>query len=132
MVSHPDNPFFRLSQDEWKAVVSQHPKLMEETDIDYIEKSASGSIQVGYDGYFYNNAIVSQLTRLFKMLQLKKAYTNHSIHVVVDNAKKHTAKEFSLDESGIKPGTRCLVRRPDNSSYGQFVADNSSHGQFVA
>ena len=92
LVSHPDNLFFQLSHEEWKAVVSQYPKLMEETDIDYIERSASGSIQVGYDRYFDNNAIVSQFTRLFKMLQFKKTYANHSIHVVVDNAKTHTAK----------------------------------------
>ena len=65
---------------------------------------ASGSIQVGYDRYFDNNAIVSQFTRLFK-----NAYANHSIHVVVDNPRTHSAKEFSLDEFGMKPGTRCPV-----------------------
>ena len=94
LVSHPNNPFFQLSHEEWKAVVSQHPELMEETDIDCIETSASGSIQVSYGRYFDNNAIVSQFTRLFKMLQLKKAYANYSIYVVVDNTKTHTAKEF--------------------------------------
>ena len=120
LVSHPDNPFFQLSHEEWKAVVSQYPELMEETDIDYIERSASGSIQVGYDRYFDNNAIVSQFTRLFKMLQFKKTYANHSIHVVVDNAKTHTAKEFSLDEFGMKPGTRCPVDQI------QYIDD---HGQ---
>ena len=93
LVSHPDNPFFQLSHEEWKAVVSQHPKLMEETDIDHIERSASGSIHVGYGRYFHNSAIVSQFTRLFKMLRFKKVYANHSIHVVFDNAKTHTAKE---------------------------------------
>ena len=89
LVSHPDNPFFQLSHEEWKAVVSQHPELTEETDIDYIEKSVSGSIHVDYDRYFDNNAIVSQFTRLFKILRFKKAYANRSIHVVIDNAKKH-------------------------------------------
>ena len=39
LVSHPDNPFFQLSHEEWKAVVSQYSELMEETDIDYIERS---------------------------------------------------------------------------------------------
>ena len=108
-VSHPDNPFPQFSCEEWKTVVSQHPELMEETDIDYIERSASGSIQVGYDRSFDNNGIVSQFTRLFKMLPFKKAYANHSIHVVADNAKTHIAKEFSSDEFGMKPGTRCPV-----------------------
>ena len=41
------------------------------------------------------------------MLQFKKAYANHSIHVVVDNAKMDTAKKFSLDELGMKSGTCC-------------------------
>ena len=119
-VSHPDNPFFELSHGEWKAAVSQYPELMEETDIDYIERSASGSIKVVYDRYFDNNAIVSQFTRLFKMLPFKKAYTNHSIHVVVDNARTHSAKEFSLEEFGMKPGTRCPVDQI------QYIDD---HGQ---
>ena len=62
LVSHQDNPVFQLSHEEWKEVVSQHPELMVETDIDYIERSPSGLIQVGYDRYFHNNAIASQFT----------------------------------------------------------------------
>ena len=120
LVSYSDNPFFQLSHEEWKAVVSQYLELTEETDIDYIGKLASGSIQVGYDRYFDNNAIASQFTRFFKMLQFKKTYANHSIHVVVDNAKTHTAKEFSLDEFGMKPATRCPVDQI------QYIDD---HGQ---
>ena len=76
LLLHPDNPFCQLSHEEWKAVLSQHAELIEETDIDYIGRSASGSIQIGYDRYFDNNAIVGQCTRLFKMLQFKKAYAN--------------------------------------------------------
>ena len=85
LVSNPDNPFFELSHEEWKAAVSRYPELMEQTDIDYIERSASGSI-----------------------------------HVVVDNARMHNAKEFSLDEFGMKPGTRCPVDQI------QYIDD---HGQ---
>ena len=44
-----------------------------------------------------------------KRSRCKKTYANQSIHVVVDNAKTHTAKEFSLDEFGMKPGTHCPV-----------------------
>ena len=120
LVSHPGNSFFELSHEEWKAAVSRYPELMEKTDIDYIARSASGSIQVGYDRYFDNYAIISQFTRLFKMLSFKRAYANHSIHVVVDNARTHSAKGFSLDEFGMKPGTRCSVDRI------QYIDD---HGQ---
>ena len=120
LVSHPDNPFFELSHEEWKAAVSRYPELMEETDIDYITRSTSGSIQIGYDRYFDNNAIISQFTRLFKTLSFKRPYANHSIHVVVDNARTHSAKGFSFDEFGMKPGTRCSVDQI------QYIDD---HGQ---
>ena len=120
LVSHLDNSFFELSHEGWKAAVSRYPELMEETDIDYIERSASRSIQVGYDRYFDNNAIVSQFTRLFKMVPFKKAYANNSIHVVVDNMRLHSAKGFSLDEFGMKTRTRCPVDQI------QYIDD---HGQ---
>ena len=54
------------------------------------------------------------------MLQFKKTHANHSIHVVVDNAKTHTAKEFSLDEFGMKPGMHFPVDQI------QYIDD---HGQ---
>jgi hypothetical protein len=111
LVSHPNNPFFQLSHTEWKEAVESYPELLEENHIEYIERSASASIQVGYDGYFDNDAIISQFTRLFKMLPFKRAYQNHSINIIVDNARTHNAKEFSLEGFGMKPETRCPVNQ---------------------
>ena len=107
LIAHPDNPFFQLSQDEWKAAVKKYPELLEDDGIQYIERSASGSIQVGFGGYFDNDTIINQFTRLFKMLPFKQAYANHKFHVIVDNARTHSAKHYSVEDFGMKPGTRC-------------------------
>ena len=109
LVAHPDNPFFQLSQDEWAAAVQKYPDLLDDDGVQYVERSASGSIQVGNGGYFNNNTIIGQFTRLFKMLSFKKAYSNHDFHIVVDNARTHSAKHYSVEEFGMKPGTRCPV-----------------------
>lgn len=109
LVSHPENPFFQLSEIEWAAAVAQHPELLEENQIEYIERTASASIQIGNEAYFDNDAVISQFTRLFKMLPFKKAYKNHLIHIIVDNARTHSTKEFSLENFGMKPGTRCPI-----------------------
>jgi hypothetical protein len=109
LISHPDNPFFQLSKDEWAAAVKKHPELLDDDGVEYIERSASGSIQVGYGGYFNNDTIINQFTRLFKMLPFKKAYANHKFHVIVDNARTHSAKHYSVEDFGMKPGTRCSV-----------------------
>ncbi|CAF1273858.1 unnamed protein product, partial [Didymodactylos carnosus] len=109
LTAHPDNPFFQLSVGEWRAATAKHPELLEEDYIKYIERSASASIQVGYEGYFDNDAVISQFTRLFKMLPFKEAYQNHSINIIVDNARTHSAKEFSLEGFGMKVNTRYAV-----------------------
>lgn len=124
LVAHPDNPFFQLTQNEWKTALSKHPELSEADSINYVERSASASIQVGYQGYFDNNAIIRQFTRLFKMLPFKKEYAGHSITVVVDNARTHNAKEFSLDDFGMKIGTRCPVAQI-------HYVDENGHQQIV-
>ncbi|CAF1533004.1 unnamed protein product [Adineta ricciae] len=68
-----------LSQDEWTAAVKKHPELLEDDGIQYIVRSASGSIQVGYGGYFDNDAIINQFICLFKMLPFKKAYAKSQV-----------------------------------------------------
>ena len=111
LIAHPENPFFHLSQDEWTAAVRKYPELLDDDGIQYIERSASGSIQVGYGGYFDNDAVINQFTRLFKMLTFKKAYANHKFHVIVDNARTHSAKHYSVEDFGMKPGTRCTMEK---------------------
>ncbi|CAF1406848.1 unnamed protein product [Adineta steineri] len=136
LVAHPDNPFFQLSKSEWTAAVKKYPELLEDDGIQHIERSASGSIQVDSGGYFDNNAIISQFTRLFKMLPFKIAYANHKIHIIVDNARTHSAKYYSVEDFGMKPGTRCKIDKlcyKDKSSKQQtidcFFTRRSQKGQ---
>ncbi|CAF3692205.1 unnamed protein product [Rotaria socialis] len=109
LVSHPENPFFELSQSEWAAATAKYSELLEENNIEYIDRSASASIQVDNGAYFDNDAVLSQFTRLFKMLPFKQAHKNKVIIIIVDNARTHSAKEFSLEDFGMKPGTRCPI-----------------------
>ncbi|CAF4608342.1 unnamed protein product, partial [Didymodactylos carnosus] len=58
------------------------------------------------DLYMDNELILEQFERLFQMLQFKEEYKTHTIEVLVDNARTHISKEFSVNDFGMKPGTR--------------------------
>ena len=59
--------------------------------------------------YFDNETILSQFERLFQLLPFKAEYKGHDFEIIVDNARKHAAKGFSLNDFGKKIGTRCPV-----------------------
>jgi hypothetical protein len=110
LVSCPESPFFELSKEEWAAAVKRHRDLLDDSTMQYLPRSASASIRVGVDGYFDNDAVLEQFTRLFKLLPFKKAYEGHKMNIVVDNARTHSAREYSLNEFGKGIGTRCPVK----------------------
>lgn len=107
LVMHPSGPFFTLDNMEYKRALETFPELANDNDVNYIEKSATGSIDVGYDMYFDNYTVLAQFERLFKLIQFKKAFKNHTIEIIVDNARTHTAKAYSLLDFGKSIGTRC-------------------------
>jgi len=109
LVQHPSGPFFSLNEDEWKEAIKKYPNLDQISDVEYVERSATASINIGTDYYFDNNTILEQFERLFQMLQFKKDFQNHDIEIVVDNARTHTAKMYSLNDFGKSVGTRCPV-----------------------
>ena len=41
--------------------------------------------------------------------RLLRQYKGHDFEIIVDNARTHSAKEFSLNDFGRKIGTRCRV-----------------------
>jgi hypothetical protein len=113
LVMHPSGPFFVLSDDEYAAALKTYPNLDEDRTIQFEKNSASGSVTVGGDCYFNNETVISQFERLFKLLPFKQAYANHSFVCLVDNATTHTKAEFTLNDFGMKPGTRCPIDRID-------------------
>lgn len=110
LVSHPSGPFFSLSATEFRKAAKQYPALSIDHDLNYVERSATVGINVGHDAYFDNETILLQFERLFQMLPFKTEYQGHDIEVLVDNARTHSAKEFSLNDFGKGIGTRCPVK----------------------
>ncbi|CAF1466063.1 unnamed protein product, partial [Didymodactylos carnosus] len=109
LVMNLSRPFFTLNEAEYKRALKMYPELAADTDINYVERSVTGCINVGYDSYFDNSTILDQFERLFKLLQFKKEFKDHEIEIVVDNAPTHTARAYSLQDFGKSIGTRCPV-----------------------
>ena len=55
--------------------------------------------------------ILCQVERLFQLIEFKENYKNHQIEVLVDNARTHTAKSYSLQDFGKNIGIRCPVEQ---------------------
>ena len=108
LVQHPSGPFFQLNEKEWIDAVKRFPDLLD-TDLRYGKYSATITAHVGVDPYFDNSIILLQFERLFKLLNFKEEYKNHNIEVLVDNARIHTGKPFSINDFGRGIGTRCPV-----------------------
>ncbi|CAF1542252.1 unnamed protein product [Adineta ricciae] len=109
LVQHPSSPFFRLNQQEWNNAIRQYPELTDDDGLRYEMNSATVTAHLGVDPYFDNETILCQFERLFKLLKFKEEYCNHDIEVLVDNARTHTTKPFSINDFGKGIGTRCPV-----------------------
>lgn len=110
LVMHPSGPFFTLNDKEYTKAIELFPELANDNDtVNYIEKTATGSIDVGYDSYFDNSTVLSQFERLFKLLRFKGEFKNHNIELVVDNATTHTVKPYSVFDFGKSIGTKCTT-----------------------
>jgi len=114
LVEHPSAPFFELSEHEWKLAVEKYKTLTEDSGVCYLNRTATASINIGTDAYFDNETILSQFERLFQMLEFKQAYKDHQIEIIVDNARTHTAKLYSLQDFRKGIGAYCPV---DNIEY---------------
>ena len=122
LVSHPPGPFFSFTRLEFEQATRKYPELLSHTDLSYVQYSATSGIHVGQDAYFNNATILQQFERLFQLLSFKSDFQGHDIEVVVDNARTHTAKEYSIHDFGKGIGTRCPV------DYLEFLDD---HGKSV-
>lgn len=109
LVAHPSGPFFTVSKSEFELATKKYPELLSNTNLEFMEHSATTGVIIGQDGYFDNTTILQQFERLFQLLQFKKQFEGHDIEVVVDNARTHSAKEYSVNDFGKRVGTRCPV-----------------------
>ncbi|CAF4503702.1 unnamed protein product, partial [Didymodactylos carnosus] len=105
LVQHPSGPFFELSENEWKEATAKYITLSVDSDVTYIDRTATASINIGTDAYFDNDTVLGQFERLFQMLEFKQEYKHNQIEIVVDNVRTHTAKSYSLQEFGKNIGT---------------------------
>ena len=71
--------------------------------------SASAFIVIGSDNYFDNETVSEQFERLLRLIKFKKGFRGHRIEIVVDNARTHTARAYTLHDFGKSSGTRCPV-----------------------
>ena len=86
LVQHPSGPFFELSEEEWKQAVAKYKSLSVDSHVNYVDRTATVSINIGTDAYFYNDTILGQFERLFQMIEFKQNYNGKQLEIIVDNA----------------------------------------------
>jgi len=111
LVQHPSGPFFELTEDEWKQAIAKYQSLSVDGDVNYRNRTATASINIGTDAYFDNDTILEQFERLFQMLEFKQDYKGNQIEIIVDNARTHTTKAYSLLEFAKGIGHRCPIEK---------------------
>ena len=89
--------------------IQKHPELLNDNGILYGKYSATVFAHLGVDSYFDNSVILVQFERLFKLLEFKEEYRNHTIEILVDNATTQTAKNYSINDFGKSSVTNCPV-----------------------
>ena len=95
----------------WERAIEKYRALATTDNVGYIPRTATASLNIGTDGYFDNETILCQFERLFQLIEFKGDYKNHQIEILVDNARTHTAKSYSLQDFGKNIGTRCPVEQ---------------------
>ena len=109
-MAHPSDPFFTLNEKQYKEALKFYSELADDVaDVSYVEKTATGFIDVGSDSYFDNSTILTQFERLFKLLQFKSEVKSHNIEIIVHNATTYTAKPYSLSDFGKSIGIKCTT-----------------------
>ncbi|CAF0913364.1 unnamed protein product [Brachionus calyciflorus] len=100
LVAHSSCPFFSLDEEEWEKAIEKYPCILESHEINYEERTCTGSIVPGQNNYFNNKCVLNQFERLFQMLEFKKEFNfpvKHVIEIVVDNARTHTTQNVNID-----------------------------------
>ncbi|CAF1384088.1 unnamed protein product [Adineta ricciae] len=124
IIQHPSGPFFSLSDTEYRKAVKKFPSLSNSDEfLNYVGNSATAGINVGIEGYFDNQTILSQFERFFQLISFKQDFKGHEIVVIVDNARTHSAREYSINEFSKGIGTNCPVDSIDYVDHtGKFIS----------
>ena len=85
LVQHPSGSCFSLNNDEWNEAIKQYLTLDHISDVEYVERAGTASINIGTYYYFENNTTLKQSEPLFQLLEFKESQ-NHDIEIIVDNA----------------------------------------------
>ena len=109
VVAHPSGPFFSLSPPEYALALQKYSQLGAPTDLEYVPNTATASLNIGYDNYLDNAAVLGQCERLFQMIEFKECFKGHTIECVFDQARTHTAKSHSVNDFSRSVGTKCIV-----------------------
>ncbi|CAF1656724.1 unnamed protein product [Rotaria magnacalcarata] len=109
VVAHPSGPFFSLNPVEYARALQKYHQLGAPTDLEYVLNTASASLNVGYDNYLDNAAVLGQCERLFQMIEFKECFKGHTIECVFEQARTHTAKSHSVNDFSRSVGTKCTV-----------------------
>ncbi|CAF2069536.1 unnamed protein product [Rotaria magnacalcarata] len=104
LVAHNSGPFFSLNDKEFKRASNKYPDLNNDSNITYETQTASATMNIGGNNYFDNETILKQFERLFQLLYFKVDYKDHDFVCLVDNARTHTAAEYSVNDFSMKPG----------------------------
>lgn len=108
MVSHHESAIFELNEDEFKEALKEHPELKEDDQLNYFSRSANAWIEPRKVYYIDNEQVLKQFERLFILLRYKKAFKDHDVEVIVDNARTHSAKVYDVKMFNKFPGTSCI------------------------
>jgi len=122
---HSSVDIFKLDDIEWKEAVENNPELLiEDSFLNYYQNSANAFIEPKKDNYFDNKTILRQFERLFKLLKYKKAFKDHEIEIIVDNARTHSAKIYDINKFHKRQTSSCeydLIEWIDDNGVNQSI-----------
>ena len=122
LVAPPSGSFFLLSQEEFDLAAKQYLSFSSDNNkLHFVNCSTTSKINVRQDGYFANDTILCQFERLLRFLSYKKDFKNHEIETIVENARMHSAKDYSVRDFGKGIGTR----RPVNAT--EYLDDQNQN-----
>ncbi|CAF4313817.1 unnamed protein product [Didymodactylos carnosus] len=114
LVMHPSSPFFTLTDKEFEKALKKYPDLNDNgLNLNYEQNSASATMNVEGDNYMDNPIVLSQFERTFKLLPFKNEYKKHHFVFLVNNARTHTAAEYTVSDFALYPDGRCPVDNID-------------------